>query len=167
MLDLSLGDWGIWYEKVWAAIYLVPSNTKFWRFIFWKFEIMMSSCMTKLKFLRKPDIIYIFRWGKPLLIYAACFALSLVKLCCIPYERFVMLLKSRSRTHHPYIHNSYTRNRHNHSSFSTQIHLKMFSPTIERTPKNLTYRTALNKYSNFLLQSLSNILYAERKGMWL
>jgi hypothetical protein len=29
MLDLSLDNWGIWYEKVWAAIYLVPSNTKF------------------------------------------------------------------------------------------------------------------------------------------
>jgi hypothetical protein len=38
MFDLSLGDQGIWYEKVWAAIYLVPSNTKFWKFIFWKFK---------------------------------------------------------------------------------------------------------------------------------
>jgi hypothetical protein len=119
--------------------------------------------MTKLKFLPKPDIIYIFRRGKPLLIYAACFALSLVKLCCISYERFVMLLKSRSRTHHPYIHNSYTGNRNNHSSFSTQIHLKMFSPTMERTPKNLTYRTTLNKCSNFLLQSLSIYFICRKK----
>ena len=28
MLDLSLGNWRIWYEKAWAAIYLVPSDTK-------------------------------------------------------------------------------------------------------------------------------------------
>ena len=28
MLDLRLGNWRIWYEKVWAAIYLVPSDTK-------------------------------------------------------------------------------------------------------------------------------------------
>jgi hypothetical protein len=27
MLDLSLSDWWIWYEKVWATIYLVPSDT--------------------------------------------------------------------------------------------------------------------------------------------
>jgi hypothetical protein len=136
MLDLSLSDWGIWYEKVWAAIYLVPSNTKLWRFIFWKFKIMMSSFMTKLKFLPKPDLIYILDEQKPLLIYAACFALSLVKLCCIPYERFVMLLKSRSHTHHPHMLYSYTGNRRNHSPFSTQIHLKIFfSYTWREHPK--------------------------------
>jgi hypothetical protein len=28
MLDLSLGNWRIWYENVLAAIYLVPSDTK-------------------------------------------------------------------------------------------------------------------------------------------
>jgi hypothetical protein len=28
MLDLSLGNWRIWFEKVWATIYLVPSDTK-------------------------------------------------------------------------------------------------------------------------------------------
>ena len=28
MLDLSLGNWHIWYEKVWAVVYLVPSDTK-------------------------------------------------------------------------------------------------------------------------------------------
>jgi hypothetical protein len=28
MLDLSLDNWRIWYEKVWAVVYLVPSNTK-------------------------------------------------------------------------------------------------------------------------------------------
>jgi hypothetical protein len=28
MLDLSLGNWWIWFEKVWATIYLIPSDTK-------------------------------------------------------------------------------------------------------------------------------------------
>jgi hypothetical protein len=28
MLDLSLGNWRIWYEKVWVVIYLVPSDIK-------------------------------------------------------------------------------------------------------------------------------------------
>ena len=28
MLDLSLDNWRICYEKVWAAVYLVPSDTK-------------------------------------------------------------------------------------------------------------------------------------------
>ena len=28
MLDLSLGNWQIWYEKVWVDVYLVPSDTK-------------------------------------------------------------------------------------------------------------------------------------------
>jgi hypothetical protein len=56
MFDLSLGNWGIWYEKIWATVYLVPSDT-------WVLEIyllntlknhMMSSCMTELKFLPQP-----------------------------------------------------------------------------------------------------------------
>jgi hypothetical protein len=28
MLDLSLSNWRIWYKKVWAAVYLVPSDTE-------------------------------------------------------------------------------------------------------------------------------------------
>jgi hypothetical protein len=27
MFDLSLGDWWIWYEKVWVVVYLVPRET--------------------------------------------------------------------------------------------------------------------------------------------
>ena len=41
-----------------------------------------------------------------------------------PYERFVMLLKSRSRTHHPHMH-YYTGGRHKNMP-SIQIHPKMF-----------------------------------------
>jgi hypothetical protein len=29
MLDLSLGNWWIWYEKVWVIVYLVLSDTRF------------------------------------------------------------------------------------------------------------------------------------------
>jgi hypothetical protein len=28
MIDLSIGYWQKWYEKVWATVYLVPSDTK-------------------------------------------------------------------------------------------------------------------------------------------
>jgi hypothetical protein len=38
MLDLSLGDWHIWYEKVWAAIYLVLRDTWFLEISFEKLE---------------------------------------------------------------------------------------------------------------------------------
>jgi hypothetical protein len=38
MLDLSLGDWQIWYEKVWAAIYVVLRDTWFLEISFEKLE---------------------------------------------------------------------------------------------------------------------------------
>jgi len=51
--------------------------------------------------------------GKHLQIYAACFALSLVNLCHIPYESLVMLSKSRLRTYSSsYMHYSYTGSKH-------------------------------------------------------
>jgi hypothetical protein len=28
MLDLSLDSWQIWYVKVWATVYLVPTDTR-------------------------------------------------------------------------------------------------------------------------------------------
>jgi hypothetical protein len=28
MLDLSLGNWQIWYDKAWAVVYLILSDTK-------------------------------------------------------------------------------------------------------------------------------------------
>jgi len=54
--------------------------------------------MIKFKFLPKPYMIHL-ELGKPLRIYASCFALSLVNLCYIPYKSLVMLLKSRSLMH--------------------------------------------------------------------
>ena len=95
MLDLSLGNWRIWYEMVWVAVYLVPSDTKVTEIYLLKTQkcYMMSSCMTKLEFLPEPDMLL--RLWKTFTYMLLAFALSFVKLCD-PYERFIMLLKSRS-----------------------------------------------------------------------
>ena len=70
----------IW--DVWAAIYLVPSDTTVPEIYLLK-NLKNASwwvpCMTKLEFLLEPNMIS--RLGKLPLIYATCFALSLVKLC--------------------------------------------------------------------------------------
>jgi hypothetical protein len=61
---------------------------------------MMSSYMTKLEF--PPEPYLLFRLGK--LSYICCLLLHWVLSSFVdPYERFVMLLKSRSHTHHPHI----------------------------------------------------------------
>jgi hypothetical protein len=65
--------------------------------------------MTKFEFLPEP-IMLIFRLGKlSLLCYLLCTEFGQALL--MPYEKFVMLLKSRSRTHHLHMHYSYTRGR--------------------------------------------------------
>ena len=70
--------------------------------------------MTKLEFLPEPYMI--FRLGKlPHICCLLCIEFSQALL--IPYERFVMLLKSRSRTHHPHMHYSYTGDRCNNMPF--------------------------------------------------
>ena len=102
MLDLSLGNWHIWYEKVWAAVYLVPSDTKVLEIYLLKTQkcYMISSCMTKLEFPPEPHML--FRLGK--LSHICCLLFHWVLSSFVdPYERFVMLLKSRSRTHHRYL----------------------------------------------------------------
>ena len=88
-------------------------------------------CMTKLEFLL-DHICYLGQESFD--IYAACFALSFVKLCD-PYERFVMLLKSRSCTHDPHMHYSYTGGRCKNMP-SIQIHPKCFTPTLRVNTKN-------------------------------
>jgi hypothetical protein len=70
---------------------------------------MMSSCMTKLEF--SPKLYMLFRL-KNIHIYVACFCIEFCQALLMPYERLVMLLKSRSRTHHPHMHYSYTWGRH-------------------------------------------------------
>ena len=108
MLDLSLDNWWIWYEKVWAVVYLVLGDTKVLEIYFLKNTknyYMMSSFMTKLEF--PPEPYMLFRLEK-LHIYAACSCIEFCKALLMPNERFVMLLKSRSCTHHPHMHYSYT-----------------------------------------------------------
>ena len=107
MLDLSLDNWRIWYEKVWAIVCLVPSDTKVLEIYLLKNtkNAMMSFCMTKLEFPLEPYMLY--RLGK--LPHICCLLLHWVLSNFVdPYERFIMLLKSRSRTHHPNMHYFYT-----------------------------------------------------------
>ena len=102
MLDLSLGNWWIWYKKVWAAIYLDPSDTKILEIYLLKKlkNAMMSSCMTKLEFPLEPYML--FRLEK--LPHISHLLLHWVLSSFVdPNERFVMLLKSRSHTYHIYL----------------------------------------------------------------
>ena len=87
---------------------LFQVTLKFRRFIFWKTQkcYMMSFCMAKLKF--PPEPYMLFRLRK--LPCICCLLLHWVLWSFVdPYERFVMLLKLRSRTHHPNMHCFYTR----------------------------------------------------------
>jgi hypothetical protein len=60
MLDLSLGNWWIWYEKVWAVVYLVPSVTKILEIYFLENtkKCYDESYMTKLEFLLEPYMLF-------------------------------------------------------------------------------------------------------------
>ena len=80
MLDLSLGNWRIWYKKVRDTVYLVPSDTK----------VLENYLLKNMKILH-DELLYdkawiptraymIFRLGK-LPNIASCIALSFVKLC--------------------------------------------------------------------------------------
>jgi hypothetical protein len=72
----------------------------------------------------------------------------------IPYESFVILLKSRSHTHHPYRNYSYTGSRRQNMP-SIQIHLKLFySYTRRKHQKYIPYKLPQNKCSKFLLLPL-------------
>ena len=92
---------------------------------------MMRSCMTKLEFLPEPNMFIQAR--KNFHLDAACFAFSQALLTS--YESFVILLKSRSRTHHPHMHYSYTGGRRKNMP-SIQIHPKnVLLLHWEKTPK--------------------------------
>jgi hypothetical protein len=70
--------------------------------------------MTKFEFLAKPNMI--FRIGNLSLI-CCLLCIEFGQALLMPYERFVMLLKSRSRTYHPHMHYSYTGSGHTHLLF--------------------------------------------------
>ena len=82
---------------------------------------MISSCMTKLKFLLEPYMK--FRLEKTSIHICCLFCIEFSQALLMPYERFVMLLKSRSRTHHPHVHYSQIGDRHK-NMLSIQIHQK-------------------------------------------
>jgi hypothetical protein len=94
--------------------------------------------MTKLEFLPEPNMI--FRLGNLSLIYAACFSIEFSQALLKPYERFVMLLKSRSRTHHSHMHCTYTRGKHKYMPFH------------QYPPKNIFYSYCVNTH---LMRSLN------------
>jgi hypothetical protein len=112
---------------------------KFKRFIFQKHKkFMMSSCMTKLEFLPEPYMIL--RLRKPFTHICCLFCTEFSQALLMPYERFVMLLKSRSRTHHPHMHYSYTRSRRNNMPFHQDPPKIYFTPTLGVNTKNIPYR---------------------------
>jgi hypothetical protein len=122
MLDLGLGNWWIWYEKVWAAVYLVPSNTKV-------LEIYLLKNTKMLHDEFPPEQYMLFRLGKlPLKCYLQLH--WVLSSFVDPYERFVMLLKSRSRTHHPHMHYSYTGGRHTKTCLPYRSAQKCSTPTV-------------------------------------
>ena len=138
MLDLSPGNWQIWYEKVWAAIYLVPSDTWILEIIFWKYKCnMMRSYMTKCEFLLEPNI-FIFRLGKFPLIWCLS-SIEFSQALLMPYERFVMLLKSRSRRHHPHMHYSHI-GVGAKTCFPSRSTQNCFTSTLGVNTKNMPYR---------------------------
>jgi hypothetical protein len=74
------------------------------------------------------------------------------------YERFVMLLKSRSRTHHPLMHYSYTGGRRKNMSFHLDPPKNVLLLHWEKTPKIFPIGQPSNKCSEFLLLSLKSFV---------
>jgi hypothetical protein len=97
--------------------------------------------MTKLEFLPEPYMIL--RLENFSLIYATCFCIEFNQALLMPYERFVMLLESRSRTHHSHMHYSYTGSRRNNMPFYQDPPKKIFYPYTRSKHKNIPYRIYL------------------------
>jgi hypothetical protein len=93
--------------------------------------------MTTLEFLPEPYMIL--RLGNLPLIYVACFYIEFSQALLMPYEKFVMLLKSRTHIHLPHIHYSYTRGRRKNMSF----HLD--------PPKRIFYSYTRSKHRKYTL----------------
>ena len=73
-----------------------------------------------------------------------------------------MLLKSRSRTHHPHMHYSYTGGRRNNMPFHLDPSKNVLLLDQEKTPKIFLIEYPVNKCSKFLLPSLKSFV-AEKK----
>ena len=121
---------------------------------------MMSSCMTKLEF--PPEPYMLFRLGK--LPHTCCLLLHWVLSSFVdPYERFVMLLKSRSRTHHTYLlllHWEYAK-----TWLPSRFTQKCSTPTLGVNTKNMFVR-----YSFHQINAPSSCCYLSkfycRKEAW-
>ena len=82
------------------------------------------------------------------------FSLSFVKLCD-PYERFFMLLKSRSRAHHPNMHYSYTQGR--------RKNLLPFRSTHKCSTHSLgVNKNMLDRFSIHQINALSSCCYLSK-----
>ena len=117
----------------------------------------MSSYMTKLEF--PPEPYMLFRLEK-LHIYAACFCIE------FPYDRFVMLLKSRSHTHHPNMHYSYIGGRRKNMP-SNQIHPKIFYSYTRSEHKNMLDRFSIHQINALSSCYISLKVLLQKRGMGL
>ena len=75
-----------------------------------------------------------------------------------------MLLKSRSRTHHPNMHYSYTGGRRNNMPFHLDPSNNVLLLHWEKTPKIFLLGYPPNKCSKFLLLSLKSFVVEKRHG---
>ena len=121
----------------------------------------MSSYMTKLEF--PIETYMLFRLGK--LPHIWYLLLHWVLLSFVdPYERFVMLLKSRSCTHQPNIHYSYTRRRRK-ICFPSRSTQKCSTPTLGVNTKNMLVRFPIHQINAQVLVAISQ-KFCCRKEAW-
>jgi hypothetical protein len=112
-----------------------------------------------LKFLPQPYT----RLGKLPLIKYNLLCIEFSQILLIPYERFVMLLKSRSRTYHLYMHYSYTGSKRKNMLF--RLLKKCYTSILGVNIKNIPYRKPLiNAPSSYCY--LSQVLL-QKRSMWL
>jgi hypothetical protein len=153
MLDLCLSNWQIWYEKVWAVVYLVPSDTKVLEIYLLKNikNVMMSSYMTKLEF--PPEPYMLFRLGK--LSYTCFFLLHWVLLSFDDALWEVCLALKIKITYTP---PTYTLllpwGRRKDVPFHLDSPKNCSTPTLGVNTKNIPYTISPNEWSKFLLLSL-------------
>jgi hypothetical protein len=124
---------------------------------------MMNSDMTNLEFLQESYMM--FRLEKPFthICYLLCIEFSQVLL--MHYERFVMLLKSRSCIHHPHMHYSYTGSKPNDMLFHLDSLKNILLLHWKWIPKIYPIGYTPNKCSKFLCYPSKVLL--QRRGMWL
>ena len=103
MLDLSLGNWRIWYEKVWAAVYLIPSDTKVSEIYFLKKHKNSTWWVPVWQSLNSYQSHTCYLGYKNFHIYVACYCIefyhALLTHCCRWYS-LSWLLQDLLLSHH-------------------------------------------------------------------